>query len=69
MNLPEWLDNVTLPDWVHWLAQDADGQWWGYEVEPQQYHAGWYENEIGRNIALEKEQPNTGWSLQVLRIK
>ena len=22
------------PDWVAWVAQDASGDWWGYEVEP-----------------------------------
>lgn len=30
-----------IPEWVQWLAQDADGTWWGYEVEPHQYHQGW----------------------------
>jgi len=34
------------PSWVNWLAQD--GAWWAYEVEPLQFHKGWYENEIGR---------------------
>jgi hypothetical protein len=45
------------PYWAKWIAQDADGSWWAYEVEPLQYHIGWYENELGRNqkiIQLDK---------------
>ena len=25
---------VSYPEWVRWLAQDANGEWWGYEVQP-----------------------------------
>ena len=42
---------MVLPGgWVHWLAQDADGAWWGFEVEPLMHDSGWYENEVGRYI-------------------
>jgi hypothetical protein len=51
-----------LPDWVAWLAQDADGVWWGYEVEPLQYHRGWYENEIGRRVEIQRDAPNSRWA-------
>jgi len=40
------------PDWVESLAQDLDGTWWGFEVEPNPHHQGWYENEVGRCIRL-----------------
>lgn len=53
--------NVTLPPWVHWLAQDADGTWWGFEQEPLQHDIGWYENEIGRYIRLGSEPANAHW--------
>jgi len=49
------------PEWVQWLAQDADGSWWGYEVEPQQHHQGWYENELGRCLRIRKDAPNPEW--------
>lgn len=52
---------LQLPGWVRWLAQDADGTWWGYEVEPLQYHCGWYENELGRRIKLQTDSPNECW--------
>ncbi len=55
-------DDSGLPDWVAWLAQDADGCWWGYEIEPLQYHRGWYENELGRRIPLERGLPNRNWA-------
>ena len=55
-------DGTGLPDWVAWLAQDADGSWWGYEVEPLQYHRGWYENELGRRVPLERGEPNRNWT-------
>jgi len=32
---------------------DADGSWWVFEVEPQQNHRGWYENELGRYQKLD----------------
>jgi len=50
-----------LPDWVAWLAQDADGVWWGYEVEPLQHHKGWYENETGRHMEIQRDAPNSRW--------
>ncbi|MEJ2361875.1 MAG: hypothetical protein P8Z75_10675 [Gammaproteobacteria bacterium] len=51
----------TIPDWVNWLAQDADGCWWGFEVEPNPSHQGWYENELGRYIKLQRDRPNPDW--------
>ena len=66
MDIP---DADRLPEWVAWVAQDADGAWWGYEVEPLQYHHGWYENELGRRIRLLAGAPNGDWpdSLQKVR--
>jgi len=53
--------NFLIPDWVNWLAQDADGCWWGYSVEPLQHHKGWYENEVGQHIRLSQAPPNPDW--------
>jgi len=46
------LDSNTIPDWVHWLAQDSSGAWWGYSVEPLRNDNGWYENEVGDCVLL-----------------
>lgn len=48
----------TLPDWVEWLAQDA---------EPNQQRNGWYENEAGRIVRLEPEAPPADWKATLAR--
>lgn len=51
----------TIPEWVNWIAQDANGAWWGYEQEPLRQSTGWYENEIGRYIRLGQDKANPDW--------
>jgi hypothetical protein len=55
------------PDWVNWIAQDADGAVWGYEVEPNQQHNGWYENEVGRIVRLGTGTPPDDWQATLVR--
>lgn len=50
-----------LPAWVEWLAQDADGAWWGYECEPNEFDHGWYENELGRSVKIQHCASNSHW--------
>ena len=52
------LENLELPEWVLWIAQDANGAWWGYECEPLQHDTGWYENEVGRRLVLRLSEAN-----------
>ena len=59
---------AQLPAWVHWLAQDADGAWWGYEIEPLQQHSGWYENEVGRHITVRQDAPNPDWVTTLMKL-
>lgn len=61
-------DQFTIPAWVNWIAQDADGAVWGYEVEPLQHHQGWYENEVGRSIKLGAQANNKNWTESLTRI-
>ncbi len=58
-----------IPDWVCWLAQDKDGTWWGYQVEPNLSHRSWYENEVGRCVCLGKRVQNADWSATLKRLK
>jgi hypothetical protein len=58
-------DCSQLPDWVRWIAQDADGSWWAYEHEPNMSDSGWYENEIGRSIYLQKDQSDSQWRQKI----
>ena len=61
-------DRRKLPDWVNWIAQDQNGTWWGYQVEPLQNHHGWYENEVGRNVRLAEDLPNDRWQESLQKI-
>ncbi len=58
-----------IPDWVCWIAQDADGVWWGYQVEPNLSHQSWYENEVGRCVCLGKQVQNPHWLATLKRLK
>jgi len=60
---------TEIPDWVCWIAQDADGIWWGYQVEPNLSHLSWYENEVGRCIRLGKRAQNADWDATLKRLK
>lgn len=35
---PDWKDS---PEWAQWLAQDSDGDWYWYELEPANLRNGW----------------------------
>jgi len=58
----------TAPEWGNWIAQDADGAWWGFEVEPLQADRYWYENEVGRYIALGRGVANPHWRESLRRV-
>jgi len=60
-------DNMDLPEWVQWLAQDADGAWWAYEAEPHQHHQGWYENEVGHRLKFKVGKANSNWQTSLRR--
>ena len=57
-----------LPIWVKWKAQDADGAWWGYSVEPLEFSDGWYENEVGQRIKIEHAKANPDWMNSLTKI-
>jgi len=66
MNLPAALSDI--PDWVNWLAQDADGAWWGYSAEPLQFDQGWYENEVGDRIFIIRTGNNPDWVNSLIKL-
>jgi hypothetical protein len=55
-------------EWARWIAQDADGTWWAYEHEPNMSDHGWYENEVGRSVALKKGSPDSAWKQHIYKI-
>lgn len=62
------LSNWKIPKWVKWIAQDANGNWWGYEIEPLMHDNGWYENELGRYILLNTATPDQHWHKNIIKI-
>jgi len=60
--------NGELPHWVKWKAQDANGAWWGYSVEPLEFSEGWYENEVGQRIKIEQSQANSNWKNSLTKV-
>ena len=61
-------NNKNLPQWVKWIAQDADGAWWGYSVEPLEFSDGWYENEVGQRVKIEHAKANPDWINSLTKI-
>jgi len=56
------------PPWVAWIAQDADGAWWGFEHEPNEGVCSWYENEVGRYVKLRQGAINQHWKKSLHRV-
>lgn len=61
-------NNNELPSWVEWKAQDADGAWWGYSVEPLEFSNGWYENEVGQHIKISQGLENPNWKSSLTKV-
>ena len=61
-------DFSQFPAWVSWIAQDADGSWWGYEYEPNMADRGWYENEVGRSVPLGKSEYSVDWREEIYKV-
>ena len=60
---------TEIPDWVGWIAKDASGIWWGYQVEPNLSHLSWYENEVGNSVNLGLGSKDDDLLLTLKRIK
>jgi len=46
---------------LNWIAQNANGVWWGYELEPVAGAEEWENPQNGMKILLKEEQANDGW--------
>jgi len=66
--MSNFAESVEVPAWVRWLAQDSDGTWWGYSVEPLRNDNGWYENEVGRYVRLGVDDAK-GWEKSLTKVK
>lgn len=62
------ISRPDLPRWAQYIAQDADGQWWAYETEPNLSHISWYENEVGRILKIEHTESDRNWKQNLLKV-
>lgn len=59
-DVPSWDD---APEWANWLAQDSNGWWYWFEIEPYQEEACWNfggDEEYDRIRAIDAI-PNPNW--------
>jgi hypothetical protein len=50
MNRPEWKD---APEWAMFLAQDKDGEWCWWNLEPALTYSLWTQGEPGDSYRFE----------------
>lgn len=51
-----------VPDWVNWMAKDADGEWWYYQNKPYRLSYYWEEdNEGSGEFAYNDPSGGDGW--------
>lgn len=60
---PDWKES---PDWIQWIAQDADGIWHGYDIRPDALANEFGRPDLnqfnqGRFILLERGSPEREW--------
>jgi hypothetical protein len=67
MNTPVDSLPFAIPEPIRWIAQDSDGEWWGYTAEPHRHDSGWYENEVGETLRLGKTAP-VDWQHSLTRV-
>ena len=62
---------IQVPDWVCWIAQDKDGAWFGYEVEPEKGGYIFPDEWVARGhnyIELSQAEPNPNWKQSLRKV-
>jgi len=63
------LINVSLPGWVKWRAQDADGMWYGYDYPPAIYEDTMVWDKLdSEEVFLCKGVPTKNWRKTLKRV-
>lgn len=66
---PTFSTKNDLPGWVTWIAQDSNGDWYGYAAEPYVHEETeeWLSNERSTPVARSNHNPN--WQLTKRKLK
>ncbi len=57
-----------LPEGIKWIAQDARGEWWGFERKPRRTAEGWTEIALSNFIKIGNGQVNDNWPNSLRKI-
>lgn len=52
---------TTVSRKLNWIAQNENGIWWGFEIEPVVGEKDWENQNNGMKILLKEEAPNQNW--------
>ena len=52
---------ATVSRKLNWIAQNQNGVWWGFEIEPIASSEGWENQQNGMKIMLKEEGSNESW--------
>lgn len=52
---------ATVSRKLNWIAQNANGVWWGYEKEPVAGAKDWENQQNGMKVLLKEESSNENW--------
>jgi len=52
---------ATVSRKLNWIAQNANGIWWGFEIEPVLGGEDWENQQNGMKILLKEEAGNSNW--------
>jgi hypothetical protein len=53
---------------IRWVAQDADGTWWGFEYEPSRTEHGWQDTDGRPAIRLKRGPAEPQWRASLRRV-
>ena len=53
--------STTVSRKLNWIAQNEDGVWWGFEIEPVIGESVWENQNNGMKILLKEETSNKNW--------
>lgn len=56
-----YLNTQSIERAINWVAQDQNGEWWGFQCEPQTNETGWSYTEDSLKLKLKREDPNLNW--------
>ena len=61
-------DEIVVPYWAKWMAQDKSGVWYWYSLKPFVRPAGWWASPNGVSEIAYKSTPATDWKKTLYKV-